>query len=1614
MLKYRILFLFFVFSFLFSASTYSQNYNWITPNQTYLKMYVSSDGMYRINKLDFTNAGINTTGLDPRTVKVYYKGLQVPIYFFGEQDGTFDDPDYFDFYGQRNYGGLTNTYDNPSSGLPQFAYSTDEYFNLYSDTSVYWVGWNGSYGLRFNNYNNSASINYEFDFYYKDIHFESDLIYTLGINTGSSDYGNFSNEKYLGEGWYWLRMQNNNSNTQNVNVSMLSNSSQPCRLKIFAYPANQNITILNEHRLVFKVNTLQFDSIKADNFNRIDTTIYFSSSELSSGNNTINARYLPVSTSSQLYLDWYRFSYPRRFEFDSSYTGFKSDISDTSARLFKIKGVNSSNPVLIYDIKNGSKVINYSISNDTLYFRGKGDGRYEVLNKDITKKPLRIKQKSVPNLVTSTTGADYLIIYNKLFETPAEQLRQYRATHNNYRSFKAEIEDIYDVFNYGMENPVAIRRFAKNVFETWAQPQLQFLCLIGRGSVDPKKNYGATSVYYQNYIPVYGNPISDGYFANFNLSTFVYSQQVSVGRLPAYTLQETQDMVNKIITYESQTLTDWAKKPTFIAGGYTYSDQQTFINQSNYFISNYITNPPVSSQPNRIYLNDPSGLVVYNYSDSIKNTINSGTLLVNFMAHAGNNYWDYVYEDPAVLSNNAKLPLILSMTCFTGKNAEPNFRGYGEKYIYYSDKGAIGFIGATAWSFSSSGNVYNDYLLNAFSIDTLRSTGEILKKASITMQPYGVQLPSRTTINCYNLLGDPAVKLLLPKFPEFDIKASDVKLSDPNPPIKTTTSIKVFPRNLGTNADSCKVRFQILKNNVNYLLKDSVIYNFGYVDTLNFKYSIDSLGDYTIKINLDPENWWVQENSANNELLIPLSSRNISFVPLKPQNNQFLYNDTVVFTGINPNINTLNNSVKLLLQIDTTGLFNSPVLTTLFKNGFSGIVTKFNYLPPFADTGKTYFWRTNTILNNDTLGWSLPLKFCFSGQTGALKDSIIKANKFNYNQYENNEISFLSYSANNCSISRFDGQIYARSHLYLVYAPTYISVNMKNFSFDATKRGLNVAKVSRVTGIIHDLKNYAVNSTAISDSLVNFLNTFDTTHFMIAVKNYNVPGGVALTSTAINKIKQFGSVKIDSVGSFGWYNTWAFIGYLNAISSQVNEAFTYYPGGGADPNPAFTEKKPIFSYPSGTITQTIGPAQTWQFFNWEQVLYPNSSLKFDVYGINRQNAEVLLLPNVTTNNYVDLQGINAYQYPRLKLVTTLAIDTISGTQSPLFKGMSLKYVGPPEIALDNNSIFKSDSIVSMGDSVGIGGLYYNVGYVPVNGHTRNFYALDANGNKVLLRSDTIFQQLKVDSSMFIKATFKVNGLPIYKKYNNQIALLFEVNSLNQNDIYDYNNSVISTFFVKGSLTNFTTEVFSDGIKLFGNDYVRSKPELLVKLSGKSIDELLQNDTNSVRIMLNNNFLSLNTTGSKSQAKLNLTRITEKDNLILKFSPELKNGLNELKIISLKDNSTYDTTKFALNVTSEVSLINIFNFPNPMKNDTKFDFILTGSEPPSDCRIKIYTTAGRVIKEIVMPVSIGYNQIYWDGRDADGDNLANGVYFYRIFIRGNTEITSDVKKLVVLR
>ncbi len=629
--------LFFLIFILTSAVniSFSQNYNWITPNKNYLKLAVIEDAMYRITRTDFTNAGISTTSIDPRTVKVYNKGAEIPVYFQGESDGVFDATDYIDFFGTRTYGGIQKTYDVNNNVM----YTKDEYYNYYSDTNVYWIGWDGSNGLRLSDFNYSDPAPYGNAFFYDKLQFEKDKVYTQGERSGGDDFRNFNNELFQGEGWYWMNMYTNVTASDTFSAPLLSPVAQNCTMKVFAYPADINTTQVNEHNLVVKVNGTIIANMYRNDFNRFDTTITFSSSLLSSTSvNTVSSQYFAVNYDGHLFFDFMQVQYPKIFKFRNNQMSATLS-TDTTSKQFRVTGYVPGNPLSLYDVKNNLRITNYTNSSDTLIFTGKSNGRYEIINKTLTKKPFRISVRQVPNLASTSNGADYLLVYNTLFEAQATQLKNHRESNDDFRVIKAEIKDIYDIFNYGLEDPVAVRNFTKYVYENYQLPKLRYLCLLGRGSLDPKKN-AANTVYYKNYVPVIGNPTTDNYFGNFSIGAFAFVQKVAVGRLPAYTASEAQIMVDNIIAYENNTPASWWKNFTFIVGGGTYEDQTLFQSLINPFVNNYIIPPPVSGNAHKIYRTDYTTQITYNYKDSIRRDIDNGTMIVNFQGHAGNENWE--------------------------------------------------------------------------------------------------------------------------------------------------------------------------------------------------------------------------------------------------------------------------------------------------------------------------------------------------------------------------------------------------------------------------------------------------------------------------------------------------------------------------------------------------------------------------------------------------------------------------------------------------------------------------------------------------------------------------------------------------------------------------------------------------------------------------------------------------------------------------------------------------------------------------------------------------------------------------------------------------------------
>ncbi len=100
------------------------------------------------------------------------------------------------------------------------------------------------------------------------------------------------------------------------------------------------------------------------------------------------------------------------------------------------------------------------------------------------------------------------------------------------------------------------------------------------------------------------------------------------------------------------------------------------------------------------------------------------------------------------------------------------------------------------------------------------------------------------------------------------------------------------------------------------------------------------------------------------------------------------------------------------------------------------------------------------------------------------------------------------------------------------------------------------------------------------------------------------------------------------------------------------------------------------------------------------------------------------------------------------------------------------------------------------------------------------------------------------------------------------------------------------------------------------------------------------------------------------------------------------------------------------VSSILAIENALVAPNPVSDTGHFTFILSR---PSEITVRIYTLAGRLVQRIEEPFArAGYNQIFWDGRDADGHVLSNNTYLY-ILTADNGESQARVKdKLIVYR
>ncbi len=134
--------------------------------------------------------------------------------------------------------------------------------------------------------------------------------------------------------------------------------------------------------------------------------------------------------------------------------------------------------------------------------------------------------------------------------------------------------------------------------------------------------------------------------------------------------------------------------------------------------------------------------------------------------------------------------------------------------------------------------------------------------------------------------------------------------------------------------------------------------------------------------------------------------------------------------------------------------------------------------------------------------------------------------------------------------------------------------------------------------------------------------------------------------------------------------------------------------------------------------------------------------------------------------------------------------------------------------------------------------------------------------------------------------------------------------------------------------------------------------------------------------------------------------------------DLPRGRNSLRVRGWDtfNNSTTAETFFEVTSNEQLTIADVMNYPNPFSQGTSFTF-RQNQLTPLTITVKVYTLAGRQIRSIeTSSAGEPFIRIPWDGRDRDGDILANGVYLYKLIVKtSDGRFTSEaLGKLAVLK
>jgi len=1011
-------------------------------------------------------------------------------------------------------------------------------------------------------------------------------------------------------------------------------------------------------------------------------------------------------------------------------------------------------------------------------------------------------------------------------------------------------------------------------------------------------------------------------------------------------------------------------------------------------------------------------------------------------------------------------------------------------YVNVPNAGVIAFIGSNGQGVNISlGQFSTEFYRQFSSVNYGKTIGSQIKSTIEQLQSSGSSgILTESVTSQMNLNGDPCIRFNWHQKPEIEIKSSDVWFT-PSKLNLSVDSIQahIVLTNLGQSiTDTFNLE---IKRDFPLSIKDSIykirIPNLHYKDTVVFSMAMQpnigiGLNNMTVSVDIPSVISEQYDEVINNQVNTTLFLNIDGVLPIVPADFAIVPNDSVTLKA--STINPIADFNSYRFEIDTTDLFNSPQLRYASVSALGGVkevnpsdwklASSNQKYKLVCEDSTVYFWRV--ALEESPMDWRQRSFQYINGKSGWGQDHFFqfKNNGFNNIDFDRaaRQRDFLFGIADTVTSNVYpDFGLISATYLngqqidYGACGWPYPTLNV--VVFDAlthvpwgTRHVSTGANLNHNFGNINDNGNLCRNrpgkffafvqtsATSLADFQNMVLNEVPDSAYMLI---YTIPGTRYDSWTNLDP---------------NMYNTFATIGSDSIHPNRPNYSFSFFCKKG-DPKSVveryaktpteivrLSAPMPKKEYRGFETSTLIGPSSQWGSLNWKQdptesilPIPDNTELHIKVYDIHKSfqfQIDTLMTHKDSILNLNSL--IPAVTYPYIKLGADY-LDSNGFTPAQIDRWHVL-YTPLPEAAIDGTKQYTwlplKDTLAE-GENVKFAVDIKNIFTIPMDSLKVNYWVEDQSHVKHFLPISRR-KPLAVNEVIRDTVEFSTNGLvgvnSLWMEVNPYInGSLFVTDQPEQEHV---NNILQVPFFVQGDDVNPILDVTFTGRHILNGDIVSPNSEILITLKDDNPFKLMGDvsDTSLFGIYL---------TDPKGVQR----RIPFMDgagNVVMQWvAADLQN--KKFKIIYpalFTDNGKYSLMiqatdrsgnlsgdiQYRVNfeVIKEPSITYLMNYPNPFSTSTRFVFTLTGSVVPENIIIQIMTVTGRVVREIteseIGRIYIGRNitEFDWNGTDEFGDQLANGVYLYRVKAQingedikhrdsgGDTYFTKDFGKMYILR